>query len=300
MFAMRDVETMFETPSSQGRSSSLLAGIWYRLWRNKMALAGLGIVVLLILMALFAPFIATHDPVKMNPSARFQPPSSDSFFGTDEYGRDLFSRVIYGSRISLMVGAISVSIALTVGTLLGLISGYYMGVVDAIISRLMDLMFAFPGLLLALLMLAVLGPGMDRLMLAVGIRYMPIYARLVRGVVLTEREKMYKEAAEVIGCSNARIIRVHILPNVVPTILVQTSLAMSFAILAEAGLSFLGLGTQPPTPSWGVMLSKGRNLLNFSPWLSIWPGLAIMAAIFGFNVLGDGLRDALDPRLKGS
>jgi peptide/nickel transport system permease protein len=162
----------------------------------------------------------------------------------------------------------------------------------------MDLMFAFPGLLLALLFLAILGPGMDRLMLAVGIRYMPIFARLVRGVVIAEKQKMYKEAADVVGCSSVRIMCVHILPNVIPTILVQTSLAMSFAILAEAGLSFLGLGTQPPTPSWGTMLSKARNMINFSPWLSIWPGLAIMFAVFGFNVLGDGLRDAIDPRLR--
>jgi peptide/nickel transport system permease protein len=196
------------------------------------------------------------------------------------------------------VGIISVGISMFTGTALGLISGYYTGVADMVVSRLMDVLYAFPFLLLALVMIAILGTGIDKVMIAIGLVYMPLFARVARGSVLAERGKAYVESAHMIGARDGRIIRSHILPNVLAPLIVQASLCMSYAILAEAALSYLGLGTQPPTPSWGVMLNKGRDLINHSVWLSIWPGLAIMMVVFAFNVLGDGLRDALDPKLR--
>ena len=280
------------------RPVSLWLDAWRRLRRHKLAMTGLAIICVLILTALCAPLISPYDPIEMKPRAAFQSPSGQHIFGTDELGRDILSRVIFGARTSLTVGIISVSLSLLLGTVLGLVSGYFLGVADLVITRLMDMLFAFPAILLALLFISILGSGIDRVMLAVGLVYTPLFARLCRGAVLAERGKAYIEAARMIGCGSTRIIGRHILPNVMAPVIVQASLCMSYAIRAEAALSFLGLGTQPPTPSWGVMLSKGRDLLNHSPWLAIWPGLAIMVVVFGFNVLGDGLRDALDPWLK--
>jgi peptide/nickel transport system permease protein len=286
------------TGQSMGRQYTPFQDFWYRLRQHKLAMVGLCIISVLILMAIFAQVISPYDPVKINPRDAYQPPSQNYLMGTDEFGRDLLSRVIYGSRVSLSVGIISVSISLLLGSILGLLAGYYMGVVDIIIIRIMDILISFPVILLALVFIALLGNGIDRVMVAIGLVYTPLFARLARASVLAERGKLYVEGAVMSGSKGFRIIRKHILPNIMAPLIVQASLAMSYAILAEAALSFLGFGTQPPTPSWGIMLSKGRDLINHSPWISIWPGLAIMLVVFGFNVLGDGMRDALDPRLK--
>lgn len=297
--ATQDINTMTGVSDiSLGKYYTPLQDFWFRLRQNHLALIGLGIITVLVILAIFAQFIAPYDPVKMNPRVAYKPPSAQYLLGTDEYGRDLLSRVIYGSRVSLSVGIISVSISLLLGSFLGLLAGYFMGIVDIVLTRIMDIIISFPAILLALVFIALIGSGIDRVMVAIGLVYTPLFARLTRGSVLAERGKLYVEAAVMSGAKSFRIIFKHILPNTMAPIIVQASLAMSYAILAEAALSFLGLGTQPPTPSWGIMLSKGRDLINHSPWLSIWPGLAIMLVVFGFNVLGDGLRDSLDPRLK--
>jgi peptide/nickel transport system permease protein len=255
-------------------------------------------VIVLVLAALAASRLAPFDPVEMHPADAFQGPSWTYLLGTDEYGRDTFSRIVYGSRTSLSVGIISVGISLVLGTVLGLAAGYYLGIADMVISRIMDVLYAFPPILLALVMVSILGTGIEKVMVAIGLVFTPTFARVCRGSVLAERGKVYVDAARTVGASNRRIIWRHILPNVMAPLIVQASLCMSYAILAEAALSYLGLGTQPPMPSWGLMLSKGRGMMQHSPWVSIWPGLAIMIVVFAFNVSGDGLRDALDPRLK--
>ncbi|MBN1317430.1 MAG: ABC transporter permease [Anaerolineales bacterium] len=283
---------------SEAHSSSLTLDTWRRLKRHKLAMVGLVVAVVLVSLAILAPVVSPYDPVEMDPPGAYQGPSLSHIMGTDEYGRDLFSRILYGTRTSLSVGIISVGISLFTGTFLGLVSGYYSGAIDAIISRFMDILYAFPFILLAMVMIAILGSGIDKVMVAIGIVYMPLFARVCRGSVIGERNKTYIEAARMVGARDFRILRAHILPNVLAPLIVQATLCMSYAILAEAALSYLGLGAQPPTPSWGYMLNKGRDLLNHSAWLSIWPGLSIMIVVFSFNVLGDGLRDALDPRLK--
>jgi peptide/nickel transport system permease protein len=279
---------------------SLAQDAWRRLRRHKLSMFGLLIVCLLILLAAAAPLVAPYDPVEVIAQDAYQGPSADHLMGADEYGRDIFSRVIFGARTSLVVGIISVGLALLLGTILGLVAGYFLGIADVLITRTMDVLYSFPAILLALVLIALLGRGLDRVMIAIGVAYTPVFARLSRGCVLAEREKVYVDAARVLGATDTRILARHILPNAVPPLIVQVSMCMSWAILAEAALSFLGLGTQPPMPSWGIMLSTGRDLIHHSPWLSFWPGVAIMSVVFGFNVLGDGLRDALDPRLKGS
>lgn len=289
-----------EAAALPGRHRSLAGDAFRRLRRHRPAMLGLSIVVLLVLAALAAPWVSPYDPVQMSGGEAFEGPSGRHPLGTDEYGRDLLSRIIYGSRTSLSVGIISVSISLVIGTVLGLVSGYFLGATDMVVSRIMDILFAFPPLLLALVVIAVLGPGIDRTMVAIGIVYIPLFSRLCRGSVLAERGKVYVDAARMVGSGNGRIMRRHILPNVLAPIIVQASLCMSYAVLAEAALSFLGLGTQPPMPSWGSMLNKGVAVMYHSPWVSIWPGLAIMIVVFAFNVFGDGLRDALDPRLIGT
>jgi len=295
------------SPTKGGRSSvldlprehrSLARDAWLKLRRNRLAMMGAGMILLLVLAAIGANLIAPYDPVQMEPRDAYQSPSWQHLLGTDEYGRDLYSRILYGARTSLLVGLGSVSFSLLLGTLLGLVSGYYLGILDLIISRIMDVLYAFPFLLLALVVIAILGTGTDRALIAIGIAYIPMFARVCRGAVIAERGKLYVEGARVVGTRNLGIIVRHVLPNVMAPVIVQATLCLSFAILAEAALSYLGLGTQPPMPSWGVMLSKGRDLMYYSPWLSIWPGLAIMATVFAFNVFGDGLRDALDPRLR--
>ena len=269
-----------------------------RLARNQLALVGAMILAVVAFAAIFAPYLAPNDPLLMNPTLLLQPPSADHLLGTDEFGRDILSRVIWGARISLYVGGISVTIALAAGVTLGLIAGYYGGLVDDAINRVLDVVFAFPTILLALGIVGMLGPSLTNTMLAIGIVYMPQYARLTRGTTLSVKERDFVGAAVVSGANDPRIIARHILPNVAAPLIVQTSLSLSLAILAEASLSFLGLGTQPPDPSWGTMVNTGQRLIELSPWPVVFPGLAIILAVLGFNLLGDGLRDALDPRMR--
>lgn len=256
------------------------------------------IILIFIFSAIFAPFIAQYDPLESNLDEALQSNSSKHWLGTDEQGRDILSRIIYGGRMSLAIGVIAVAIANVLGVILGLLSGFMGGKVDNIIMRLMDILMAFPGMLLALSIVSALGPGIFNLMIAIGVYSVPIFARVVRGSVLAVKEIEYVEAARAIGQSNFLIIFSHILPNCVGPVLVLSTLRIATAILTGAGLSFLGLGPQPPTPEWGAMLSSGRTYLRIAPWVATYPGLAIMFVVLGFNIFGDGLRDALDPRLK--
>ena len=291
--------TPLQSEQFVGEHRSLAGDAFRRLRRHKLAMAGAAVVAVLIIAAVASPWVAPYDPVRMQPTEALQGPSLEHPMGTDEYGRDLLSRIIFGARTSLSVGIVSVGLSLLFGTALGLISGYYLGFADAVISRVMDVFYAFPPLLLALVMMSILGPGLDKVMIAVGITFTPTFGRLCRASVLAERGKVYVDAARIVGASSTRIITTHILPNVLAPLIVNATLCMSYAILAEAGLSYLGLGAQPPTPTWGMMVNKGREVMYLSPWLSFWSGLAIMCTVFAFNVFGDGMRDALDPQLKG-
>jgi len=265
---------------------------------NKLVLSGLALTLLLVLMALLADVISPHDPIALNVRHRQEAPSAQYPFGTDRLGRDILSRVIHGTRNSLRVAFTSVTVALLVGGLLGLVSGYAGGLADLAIGRVMDVFFSFPVLLLAIAIAAMLGPGVENASLAIAIVYTPLFARVVRGPVISERHRDYVEAARLLGASHPRIVARHVLPNVVSPMIVQASASFSHAILLEAALSYIGLGTQPPAPSWGTMLSEGRTFLETAPWMSIFPGAAIAAAVLAFNLLGDGLRDALDPTLR--
>jgi peptide/nickel transport system permease protein/dipeptide transport system permease protein len=275
-----------------------------QLWRNKTAVLGLVIITVFFLAAILAPWISPHDPVETSLYDQLKPPvwhdkgTWEHVLGTDELGRDSLSRIIYGARVSLMVAVVSVGLAFVLGTLLGCISGYYKGISDSIIMRIMDMILAFPYLLLAIVVVAYLGPSLRNAMLAIGITYVPRFARIVRGSVLEECEKDYVMAARGIGARDWRIIFVGILPNCLGPLIVQTTLSMASAILDAAALSFLGLGAQPPTPEWGAMIARSRSLILRASWVMTFPGLAILCAVLGFNLLGDGLRDALDPRLR--
>lgn len=280
------------------RSRSRRADFVRGLLKNSGAVIGLVILTLLIVAAILAPVLAPFDPIAINPPARLQPPSREHLLGTDPFGRDLFTRVLYGARISLPVGIIAVVISGTAGIALGLISGYYGRVLDGVIMRLIDIMLAFPGIMLALIVVAVLGPNLQNVMIAVGIGGIPRYTRLVRGSVLAARELVYVEAARVVGASDKRILVLHILPNVLAPVVVLSTISVGTAILAAAGLSFLGLGAQPPTPEWGSMLADGRQFLSSDPWVTSAPGIAIMLTVLSVNLFGDGLRDVLDPRLR--
>lgn len=266
--------------------------------KSKVAVIGFVTLAFLATIALTAPIISPADPNEVAPREALQAPSTAHPFGTDQYGRDVLSRVIYGTRISLLVGFIAVSIAVVTGTTLGLISGYYGRWIDITIMRFIDVMLAFPGILLALALVSILGPNLPNLMIAVGVSSVPSYARLVRGSVLSAREQVYVEAARVIGARDITIMRRHVLPNVVAPVIVVATLGVAAAILWAASLSFLGLGSQPPTAEWGRMLSEGRNYLREQWWIATFPGLAIMMTVLGMNLLGDGLRDTLDPRQR--
>ena len=270
--------------------------IWRQFHKQRLGLIGGGILCMLLLMALLAPVLAPYDPLAQDLYQRLQPPSADHWFGTDDFGRDILSRIVYGSRISLRIGLIAISLALTGGTLFGLVAGYRGGMVDMLIMRSMDLMLAFPSILLAIAIVAVIGPGIENAILAVSIVLVPQFARLVRASVLTVREATYVEAARALGATESRLLFYSILPNCTAPLIVQTTLGMGTAILDAAGLSFLGLGAQPPVPDWGAMLSGGRELLLRAPWVMTFPGLAIFAVVLGLNLFGDGLRDALDPK----
>lgn len=268
------------------------------LLQNGLVVSGLAIVGLMLLLAILAPLIAPRDPIGQDIANRLQAPGAAAWFGTDRFGRDILSRVIFGSRISLWVAVSSVTVSVLVGSVFGLLSGYLGGWVDNAISRVMDVFFSFPGLFLAIAIAAILGPGLNNAILAIAVVYAPFFSRVVRGPVLAERGKEYVEAARVIGGSTRQIVFGHILPNVVSPVIIQGSVVLSQAILIEASLSYLGLGTQPPDPSWGTMLNEGRTFLELAPWMSIFPGLAIMLAVLGFNLVGDGLRDVLDPKAR--
>ncbi|MEA2754980.1 MAG: peptide/nickel transport system permease protein [Aliidongia sp.] len=267
-----------------------------RLTRRKPALFGLVVVLIFIAVAALAPLLAPADPIKGNWGAIRKPPSMAHWLGTDELGRDLLSRIIWGARASLMAGIVSVGLALALGVPLGLTAGYAGGKVEAVVMRFIDAALAIPFLILAIAMATFLGPSLDNAMLAIGLSVTPIFARLTRGQVLSAKHEDYIEAARALGNPPWRIAIRHVLPNVMPPILVQSTLAVAGAIIAEAALSFLGLGQQPPEPSWGSMLNAARSFLSQAPWLAIAPGAAIFVVVLAFNMFGDGLRDALDPR----
>lgn len=292
------ITTGLDTRQGTSWSSSPFMDMLRRLRRSKFALIGGSVVLLVIIAAVFAPIVAPYDPKQQEIVSLLQGPSRDHWLGTDELGRDTLSRVIYGAQVSLMVGIIAVSISLVIGAALGLIAGYGRGIVDTIIMQFMDGLLAFPALVLALAITAMLGPSLNNAMIAIGVTGIPAFARLVRGQVLALRDLEYVQAARSIGANHSRIMLRHILPNTMAPIIVQTSIAIPAAILAEAGLSFLGLGIQPPTPSWGAMLNTARGYIQMSPWLAIVPGVAIFVTVLAFNFLGDALRDTLDPRLR--
>lgn len=268
-----------------------------RKWRNPIGMIGAAIILLTIAVAVCAPLIARYSP-SAQPGRRLLAPNSVYWLGTDELGRDTFSRIIYGSRVSLQVGIVAVCIALAIGLIIGIAAGYYGGRVDTWLMRLVDVMFAFPGLILAIVIAGLLGPSRRNAMIAIGIVYAPAFARVIRSAVLAVMGEAYLESGRVIGASSLWLIRRYVLPNIVAPLIVMITLYLSTAILSEAALSFLGLGAQPPEPSWGGMLNAARTYMEISPWLAIFPGLAIMIVVLGFNFLGDGLRDVLDPRLR--
>jgi peptide/nickel transport system permease protein len=267
-----------------------------RLVRRRGAMVGLAVIACFVLLAIIAPWVTPYDPIAQSWMTVRKAPSALHWFGTDEVGRDVLTRVVFGARASLMAGVISIAIALTIGVPLGLIAGYLGGFVDALISRLTDAMLACPFLILAIALAAFLGPSLGNAMIAIGITATPIFVRLTRGQVMAVKVEDYVEAARAVGNPRWRIALVHILPNILPALLVQATLSIAAAIIAEAALSFLGLGQQPPAPSWGSMLNAAQRFLVNAPWMAIWPGLAIFATVLSFNLLGDGLRDALDPR----
>ena len=267
-----------------------------RFRRNRGALLGAALVTLLVSAALFAPFLADRAPAQQDLRARLHPPSLTHPFGTDEFGRSMYARVLHGARVSLLTGLIPVVSALVVGSLLGLLAGFFGGRLESLIMRSMDVLLAFPSLLLALAVVGTLGPGLVNAVIAIAVVEVPQYARLVRSVVLGTREEDYVQAARALGAGSGRVMLRHVFPSAVGPIVVQATLGIGFAILAMAGLSFLGLGVQPPTADWGEMLARGRRFLPEATWLMVFPGLAVSLTVLAFNLLGDGLRDALDPR----
>lgn len=291
-------QTTIQAVEEKEESASLWREGWRRFRENRIALVGLGIVIFFILLAILAPLIAPYSITEQNLTQRLQPPSSKHLFGTDDFGRDIFSRVIYGARISLWVGFFSMLGSVIVGSLLGIIAGYYGRWIDGIISRLFDIMLAFPSILLAIGIVTVLGPSLQNALIAIAVINVPNFGRLIRSRVLSIKQEEYIMAAKAIGMSDMRILFHHILPNSMAPIIVQGTLAIATAIIEAAALGFLGLGAQPPNPEWGKMLADSKDFLTQAPWTMIFPGLAIMLTVLGFNLMGDGLRDALDPRMK--
>jgi peptide/nickel transport system permease protein len=273
-------------------------GFWAQLWRRKTAVVGLVLALVVLLGALLAPVLAPADPLAMGPN-RLALPSAESWLGTDQFGRDLLSRLLFGARASMLVAFAAVGLAALVGATMGLVAGYLEGTVDHVLMRAVDVLMAFPTLLLALAVVATLGSSLPNLVLAIALAYVPIFARVVRGGVLSVKQLEFVQASRALGARDARIMTRQILPNVMAPIIVQATFNLSTAIMIEAALSFLGLGVQPPTPSWGGMLSEARSFMELDPWLAIAPGGAITIAVLGFNLFGDGLRDILDPRLAG-
>ncbi|HET7304010.1 MAG TPA: ABC transporter permease [Segeticoccus sp.] len=300
-----DTETPSTPPSEAGAPPTAASGPRWRetlrlLLRNRVAVAALVVCAVIVVLAVLGALIAPFGPNEVVVEDRLQGPSAAHWFGTDSLGRDVFSRVVLGARVSLEVGAVAVGIALLAGVTLGLVAGYYGHLLDDAIMRGMDVLFAFPAILLAIAVLAILGPGTTNAMVAIGIVYTPIFARVTRASVLSIREEVYVRAARSLGAPDGRLLRLHVLPNALPPIIVQTSVSLAFAILSEAALSFIGLGTQPPDPSWGRMLSEGRGFVEQAWWIAFFPGLAIFLTVMAFNVLGDALRDVLDPRQRSA
>ena len=271
---------------------------WRRLRRRRSAMFGLAVVAAFVVLALLAPWISPHDPIATSWSAIRKPPSAAHWFGTDDIGRDVLSRVVWGTRASLLAGVVSVSIALLVGVPIGKLAGFVGGAVDAFVSRLTDAFLACPFLILAIALAAFLGPSLTNAMIAIGVSATPIFVRLTRAQVLNVKVEAFVEAARALGNTPWRIAWRHVLPNATAPLIVQATLAVASAVIAEASLSFLGLGQQPPAPSWGSMLNTAKNFVDQAPWMAIWPGLAIFLLVLAFNLLGDGLRDALDPRQR--
>ncbi len=278
--------------------SARLRQFWETFSKNKAAVVGGGIILFYILIALFAPLLAVYDPFEIHLDKKLQPPSFEHWMGTDDKGRDILARILYGSRLSMGIGFAAVTFGAFFGIIMGLTAGYYGGWVDTLISRILDVMLAFPGILLALAIISALGPSLVNVMIAVGIFSVPLFARVVRGSTLETKKLEYIDAIRSLGANDATIIFKHILPNILSPIIIQGTLRLATAILSAAGLSFLGLGAQPPSPEWGTMLSGGRDFLFSAPYIALFPGLAISVLVLGFNLFGDGLRDALDPRLK--
>ncbi len=269
-----------------------------RLRRDRVALASGAVLSLVAVLATLAPLVAPRDPIKIDSARVLEPPSAQQIFGSDHLGRDVFSRVLYGARLSLRIGLMSVGISLTCGLVLGVLAGFHGGWRDMLIMRVMDVLLAFPGILLALAVIAILGPGLTSVMVAVGISYVPHYTRVVRASVLSAKSSLHVEAARATGGRDARVMLVHVLPNALTPVIAIATLGVAAAILVAAGLSFLGLGVQPPTPEWGAMVSSGREYLRSGWWVSTFPGVMILLTVLSINALGDGLREALDPTLE--
>ena len=283
-----------ETPRAAGR----LRRWWRRFARNRGAVFGLAVLVVIVVTSVFAPLLAPYDPLAQGVGPALQGPSLEHWAGTDSFGRDLLSRIIYGARIALIVGVVSVALAMLIGVTLGLAAGYYGGWLDIVVMRVMDGLFAFPIIILAIAMMAIMGFGVLNVIIAVAVGFIAPFARVTRADVLAVKEEPYVEAARLAGVSRPAIIVRHVLPNVLAPIIVQAALRVSGAIITESGLSFLGLGPPPPNPVWGSMIAEGRNFIVMAPHVSTFPGIALMLAIVGLNLLGDGLRDTLDPRLR--
>lgn len=296
-----DQSVMPKTPIPEQPDDTVISPwreAFWQLKKNKLAVFGAFIIIFFVLVAIIAPFIAPYGYDELHAGERLTGPSTQNWFGTDDLGRDIFTRIVYGARISLFVGFFSVTGALVMGTLLGVIAGFFGRWIDLLISRIFDVLLAFPSILLAIAIVAILGPSLQNALLAIAIINIPIFGRLVRSRVLSIREEEYILAAKALGMKNSRILFHHILPNSVAPIIVQATLSFGSAILEAAALGFLGLGAQPPTPEWGKMLSDARQYIQTAPWTVLFPGLSIMLVVLGFNLLGDGLRDALDPKMK--
>ena len=298
MVPKTDAETVPSLGLKPFKGQSQFDIVWRQLRRNKGALLGGFIVILEVLIAILAPVFAPYDPILQDLTAALDPPSREHLLGTDEVGRDSLSRIIFGTRITLRVGLVSMGIAIFFGVMLGLLAGYYGGRIDDILMRMMDIWLAFPGILLALAIVAVLGPSIFNVMIAVGLSSIPGFVRLTRSSVLSVREMEYVVSATAVGCGGPRIMVLHILPNILAPVIVLGTMGMAGAILHAAALSFIGMGAQPPTPEWGALLAAGRSWMRQAWWLTTFPGVAIMITVLGINMFGDGLRDAFDPRLR--
>jgi peptide/nickel transport system permease protein len=292
--------TLQQRPATSAPPTSIRSGprLWQRLLRNRSALVGGAVLLLIVVITLAAPLVAPYDPIKSNQRLSLTPPSAEHLMGTDRFGRDIFSRVIWAGQTSLPIGLVSVAIGLLFGVSLGLLAGFYGGWLDAVSMRFVDLLLAFPGILLALAIIAILGGSLTNLMIAVGIASIPDYVRITRGSVLSMKEREFVLAARVVGARGPSIMWRHILPNTVAPLIVLATLGTAAAIITGAALSFLGLGIKPPTPEWGNMLAEGREFLQRAPWVAFFPGVAIMLTVLSINLLGDGLRDTLDPRMR--